>query len=66
MCGVLYQTGLRGHPVDPLASQMYLKAAANSGDHLAKMALGFAYLHGVNVIADCEKSTDYYRDVWWY
>jgi SEL1 protein len=60
--GFLYSSGL-GVETNQAKSLIYMSGAAISGNTFARMALGYRYLSGVLVEADCDTALEYYQRV---
>ncbi|TKR70088.1 hypothetical protein L596_022156 [Steinernema carpocapsae] len=61
--GFLHSVGLGVQKASPSKALAYYTFAGFGGNPLAQMALGYRYLHGVNVPASCEKALEWYQKV---
>ncbi|KAL5283902.1 SEL1L family protein [Megaselia abdita] len=58
----MYSVGI-GFNVSQAKALVHYNVAALGGDVLAKMAMGYRYMHGINVATSCEKSLEFYSAV---
>uniref|UniRef100_A0A0N4ZQ76 TPR_REGION domain-containing protein n=1 Tax=Parastrongyloides trichosuri TaxID=131310 RepID=A0A0N4ZQ76_PARTI len=63
LLGFIYSTGLGNTIRDPRKAFVYYNVAALYSNTLAQMALGYRYLHGINVDKSCDISLEYYKQV---
>lgn len=58
----MYSVGV-GFNVSQAKALVHYNVAALGGDPLAKMAMGYRFMHGINVVSSCEKSLEFYSAV---
>lgn len=58
----MYSVGI-GFNVSQAKALVHYNVAALGGDVLAKMAMGYRFMHGINVVSSCEKSLEFYSAV---
>lgn len=58
----MYASGL-GVKSDQVKALVYYTFAANGGNLLAQMAMGYRYWSGISVISNCESALKYYEKV---
>lgn len=58
----MYSVGI-GFNVSQPKALVHYNVAALGGDVLAQMAMGYRYMHGINLVSSCEKSLEYYSVV---
>lgn len=58
----MYSVGI-GFNVSQSKALVHYNVAALGGDPLAKMAMGYRFMHGINVVSSCEKSLEFYSVV---
>lgn len=65
MLGFVYASGIAGDvlPKNVGAALLMWSFAAEAGSMYAKMALGYRYFTGTDIQEDCEKASEYYKDV---
>lgn len=65
MLGFVYASGFAGDvlPKDVGAALLLWSFAAEGGSMYAKMALGYRYFTGTDLQEDCEKASEYYKQV---